>query len=203
MTHRDRLLRLLLERSFRLGDFVLASGARSRYYIDARTATTHAEGQFLIGELGLELLRGAGLRPAAVGGLTMGADPVAYAIAHASWRAREGGGGGDEGEPIHAFTVRKEPKAHGTGRRIEGCFTPGNRVVVIEDVITSGGSALRACAAVEEEGGEVLSVLALVDREAGGREAIEARGYPVWALFRASELLAEAGGGGAASPERG
>ncbi|MGI9179159.1 MAG: orotate phosphoribosyltransferase [Longimicrobiaceae bacterium] len=196
MTERDRLLQLLIERSFRLGDFVLASGARSRYYIDGRTTTTHAEGQFLIGRLGLALLRGAGLRPEAIGGLTMGADPVSYAIAHASWLA---------GEPIHAFTVRKEPKAHGTGRRIEGCFAPGDRVVVVEDVITSGGSALRACEAVRAEEGEVLAVLALVDRESGGREAIEAVGYPVLSLYRVSELLAaaEEGGAGAAAPETG
>lgn len=196
MTERDRLLQLLLERSFRLGDFVLASGARSRYYIDGRTTTTHAEGQFLIGRLGLAVLRGVGLRPEVIGGLTMGADPVSYAIAHASWLA---------GEPIHAFTVRKEPKAHGTGRWIEGCFAPGARVVVVEDVITSGGSALRACDAVRAEEGEVLAVLALVDREAGGREAIEAAGYPVLSLFGVSELLAaaEGGGAGAAAPETG
>ncbi|HEX2092893.1 MAG TPA: orotate phosphoribosyltransferase, partial [Longimicrobiaceae bacterium] len=152
MTERERLLRLLLERSFRLGDFVLASGARSRYYIDCRTTTTHAEGQFLVGRLGLELLGGVSPAPEAVGGLTMGADPVAYAIAHASCIA---------GRPVHAFSVRKEPKAHGTGKRIEGCFAPGQRVVVVEDVITSGGSALRACEAVRAEGGEVLAVLAL------------------------------------------
>ncbi|HEV2149688.1 MAG TPA: orotate phosphoribosyltransferase [Longimicrobiaceae bacterium] len=184
MTDRDRLLRLLVERSLRLGDFVLASGARSRYYIDCRTTTTHAEGQYLVGRLGLELLDGAGLAPATVGGLTMGADPVAYAVAHASWIA---------GRPVHAFSVRKEAKEHGTGKRIEGCFAAGDPVVVVEDVITSGGSALRACDAVRQAGGAVLGVLALVDREGGGREAIEAAGYPVHALFRVSELLAEAG----------
>ncbi|HYJ78634.1 MAG TPA: orotate phosphoribosyltransferase, partial [Longimicrobiaceae bacterium] len=156
---RERLLRLLLERSFRVGDFVLSSGARSRYYVDARTTTTHAEGQALLGRLGLAALRDAGLRPDAIGGLTMGADPVAYAVAHASWLA---------GDPVHAFTVRKEPKAHGTGRRVEGCFAAGDRVVVVEDVITTGGSALKAVAAVEAEGGTVLAVLAVVDREEGG-----------------------------------
>ncbi|MBV9774235.1 MAG: orotate phosphoribosyltransferase [Gemmatimonadetes bacterium] len=185
MSERDRLLGLLLERSFRLGDFVLASGARSRYYIDCRTTTTHAEGQFLVGRLGFALLEEAGPTPDAVGGLTMGADPVAYAVAHASWIA---------GRPVHAFSVRKEPKAHGTGKRIEGCFTEGSRVVVVEDVITSGGSALKACEAVRAEGGEVLAVLALVDRESGGTEAIEAAGYPVRSLFRVSELLARAEG---------
>jgi orotate phosphoribosyltransferase len=184
MTGRDRLLALLLERSFRTGDFVLASGERSGYYVDCRTTTTHAEGQALVGRLGLELLRASGLRPDAVGGLTMGADPVAYAVAHASWLA---------GDPVHAFSVRKEPKAHGTGKRVEGCFAAGDRVVVVEDVVTSGGSALRACEAVEAEGGMVLGVLALVDREQGGRAAIEARGHSVHVLFTVGELLAASG----------
>jgi orotate phosphoribosyltransferase len=188
---RDRLLALLLERSFRLGDFVLASGARSRFYIDCRTTTMSAEGQFLVGQLGWELLKASGLEPDAIGGLTMGADPVAYAIAYTSWLA---------GEPVNAFSVRKEAKSHGTGRRVEGCFRPGDRVVVIEDVITSGGSALRACEAVEAEGGTVLGVLALVDREGEGRRAIEDAGYRVLSLVRVSELL-EAAEGGSAEPE--
>jgi orotate phosphoribosyltransferase len=182
MAHRDRLQELLRERSLKRGDFVLASGARSSYYVDCRTTTTHAEGQFLVGQLGWELLVASGLRPAAVGGLTMGADPVSYAIAYTSWLA---------GDPVHAFSVRKQAKEHGTGKRIEGCFVPGAEVVVIEDVITSGGSALQACEAVEGEGGRVLGVLAVLDRESGGREAIEQRGYRVLTLFRISELLAE------------
>lgn len=183
---RERLLVLLAERSIRLGDFVLASGARSSYYIDCRATLTHAEGQALAGRLGLERLRAEGLGPASVGGLTMGADPLAYAIAHASWLDRAAGA------PVHAFSVRKEPKAHGTGRRIEGSFAEGDAVVVIEDVITSGGSALRACEAVAAEGGRVLAVLALVDREAGGRAAIEAAGHAVHCLYGVSELLAVA-----------
>jgi orotate phosphoribosyltransferase len=184
VSERERLLELLLERSFRVGDFVLSSGLRSRYYVDCRTTTTHAEGQALIGRLGLAALREAGLAPHAVGGLTLGADPVAYAIAHAGWLA---------GDPVNAFTVRKEPKAHGTGKRVEGCFAAGDRVVVVEDVVTTGGSALKAAQAVEAEGGTVLAVLALVDREEGGREAIERAGYPVHALYRVAELLAAAG----------
>jgi orotate phosphoribosyltransferase len=182
MSDRARLIRLLLERSIRRGDFVLASGARSSYYVDCRTTTTSAEGQFLVGQLGWELLRASGLEPDAIGGLTMGADPVAYAIAHTSWIA---------GSPVDAFSVRKQPKEHGTGRRIEGNFEAGSRVVVIEDVITSGGSALQACAAIEAEGGEVTGVLAIIDRESGGREAIEAKGYRVITLFRVSELLSD------------
>jgi orotate phosphoribosyltransferase len=185
VSDRDRLRALLLERSFRTGDFVLASGARSSYYIDCRTTTTHAEGQALVGRMGLALLREAGLAPDAVGGLTMGADPVAYAIAHASWLA---------GDPVNAFSVRKQPKDHGTGKRVEGCFQAGDRVVVVEDVVTSGKSALQACDAIEAEGGSVLAVIALVDREGGGREAVEARGYPVHTIFAVGELLEAAAG---------
>jgi orotate phosphoribosyltransferase len=188
---RERLIALLLERSFRVGDFVLASGARSSYYVDARTTTTHAEGQAVVGRLGLAAIRDAGLRPAAVGGLTLGADPVAYAIAHASWIA---------GDPVNAFTVRKEPKAHGTGKRVEGCFAAGDEVVVIEDTVTTGGSAIRAIHAVEAEGGRVLAVLALVDREEGGREAIERAGYRVHTLVRVSDLLARSNAQGGGDP---
>lgn len=179
---RGRLKDLLLERSVRRGDFVLASGARSTVYVDCRTTTMHAEGQFLVGQLGWELLRAGGLHPASVGGLTMGADPVAYAIAHASWIA---------GEPVNAFSVRKQPKDHGTGRRVEGCFESGDPVVVIEDVVTSGGSALQACEAVVAEGGVVLAVLAVLDRETGGRERIEEAGYPLVSIFRISEIVPE------------
>ena len=180
MAQRERLRELLLERSVQRGDFVLSSGARSSYYVDCRTTTTHAEGQFLVGQLGWELIRAAGLEPVAIGGLTMGADPVAYAIEYTSWIA---------GAPVHAFSVRKQPKEHGTGRRIEGSFRSGDQVVVIEDVITSGGSALQACDVVEAEGGRVLAVFSVIDRESGGREAIESRGYPVLTLFRIAELL--------------
>ncbi len=184
---RDRLLALLVERSFRVGDFVLSSGARSRYYVDARTTTTHAEGQAVVGRLGLAAIREAGLRPASVGGMTLGADPVAYAIAHASWLA---------GDPVNAFTVRKEPKTHGTGKRVEGCFVAGDEVVMIEDTVTTGASTLKAIQAVEAEGGTVLAVLALIDREEGGRDAIEQAGYRVLTLVRVSELMARMENGG-------
>jgi orotate phosphoribosyltransferase len=122
----------------------------------------------------------------AVGGLTLGADPISYAIAHTSALAAERG----EGELVRAFTVRKEPKQHGTGKLIEGPFVRGDRVVVVEDVITTGGSALRAVEAVKAAGGHVVGVLALVDREEGGREAIEAAGLAVISLVPASALLA-------------
>jgi orotate phosphoribosyltransferase len=140
----------------------------------------HAEGLARIGALGLASIREAGWVADAVGGLTLGADPVAYAIAAASWASPP---------PLHGFSVRKAAKAHGTGRRIEGCFEPGARVVVVEDVITTGASALEAAGAVRAEGGSVSGVLAVVDREEGGREAIETAGLAVRALFRVSELL--------------
>jgi orotate phosphoribosyltransferase len=175
----DRLRQLLLERSVRHGDFVLASGQLSSFYIDCRLTTMSAEGQILIGRLGLAAIRGAGWAPSGVGGLTMGADPVAYAIAAASWTG---------GPAIDAFSVRKDAKEHGMGRAIEGNFRPGDPVVVIEDVITSGGSARKAIEALTAAGGQVLGVLAVVDREQGGRKALEADGVRVLSLTTASLL---------------
>jgi orotate phosphoribosyltransferase len=138
------------------------------------------DGLALIGPLGLEAMRDRGWTADSVGGLTLGADPIACAISYAS-------AGSDT--PVRAFTVRKEPKSHGTGKLIEGPFRPGDRVVVIEDTITTGGSARRAVDAVRAAGGNVLGVLALVDREEGGREALEADGLLVVALTRAAEIV--------------
>lgn len=177
-TH-DALVALLRERSVRFGDFVLASGARSTYYVDCRLSTMSAAGQALIGPLALAAIRAAGWAPRSIGGLTMGADPVSYAIARASV---------DAAPIIDAFSVRKAAKEHGTGRQIEGNFASGDAVVVIEDVITSGGSALTAIETIRAAGGTVIGVLAVVDREAGGRERIAASGVPVIALVSATEL---------------
>ena len=176
---REALRDLLRARSVRTGDFVLASGARSSYYIDARLTTMSGRGQLLIGRLGLAELDARGWQPAPVGGLTLGADPVAYAIAHAAAAA---------GRPLEAFTVRKEAKSHGTGRVIEGNLGDGMDVVVVEDVITSGESALRAATAVAAAGARVLGILAVVDRDEGGRSRIEAAGYEAASLFRAADL---------------
>lgn len=174
------LHRLLAERSARRGQFTLASGRTSNFYVDARLTAMSPDGLALIGPLGLHAIAGAGWRPDSVGGLTLGADPISYAISYAS---------ATSARPVRAFTVRKEPKAHGTGKVIEGPFRGGDRVVLIEDVITTGGSALRAAAAVRQAGGEILGVLALVDREEGGREALEADGLSVRSLATASDLL--------------
>lgn len=179
MTDRKALERLLLNRSVQRGDFVLTSGQRSSYYIDCRLSTMSAEGMALIGRMGLDAIRRAGWKPDSIGGLTMGADPVAYAIAAASF---------DTDTPVDAFSVRKEAKGHGTGRLIEGNFKRGHAVVVVEDVITSGGSARRAAATIEDAGGKVLGVLAVVDREEGGKDALEHEGRRVVTLTTASGL---------------
>lgn len=181
MDHGTRLLDLLAQRSARRGTFTLASGRQSDLYIDCRLTTMHPEGLSLIGPLGLHAVGERGWHPDSVGGLTLGADPVSYAIAYASQLA---------GMPTRAFTVRKEAKTHGTGKLIEGAFLAGDRVVVIEDVITTGGSALKAVDAVRAAGGNVVGVLAVVDRQEGGREALEAAGLEVASLALASEIVA-------------
>ena len=182
----DQLTHMLATRSAKRGQFVLASGRESTLYIDARLTTMSPDGLALVGPLGLAAIRDAGWAVESVGGLTLGADPVSYAISYASALA---------GDPVRVFTVRKEAKAHGTGRRIEGSFREGDRVVVIEDVITTGGSALNAVRAVRAAGGTAVGVLALVDREEGGREALEAEGLAVRSLVGAGAILARLGPG--------
>jgi orotate phosphoribosyltransferase len=172
-TSTEALKRLLAERSVKRGSFTLASGKQSDIYIDARLTTMSPDGMVLIGTLGLAAISERNWLPDSIGGLTMGADPVAFSISHTSAL---------KGAPIRAFSVRKEAKSHGTGNRIEGPFQKGDRVVVIEDVITTGKSALEAIDAIENAGGNLLGVLSVVDRQDGGREAIGARGYDVISL---------------------
>jgi orotate phosphoribosyltransferase len=181
---RDSLKDLILQRSVRRGDFVLASGRRSSFYIDARLTTMSGDGLAVIGDLGLDRLAARGWTPRAVGGLTLGADPIAYALALTAKR---------RGQILDAFTVRKQPKDHGTAKRIEGCFAAGDSVVVVEDVLTTGGSARDAIRAVETESGHVLGVLAVVDRQEGGREALERAGYVVETFLTVSDLGLSAG----------
>ena len=186
---KDELEQLLIERSVTLGDFTLASGARSDYYIDARRTTMSARGQRLIGSVGLEAIRGAGLEATHVGGLTLGADPVAYAIAHRSAL--------DDGPILDAFTVRKEPKAHGTGQQVEGGLPAGARCVLVEDTMTTGKSSLKALEAIRAIGAEVIAVLTIVDRSAGAEELWAELGIPLYSLFTGAELVESAKARGA------
>ena len=180
MTDHDLLVALLAERSSKKGHFVLASGRESEFYIDARLTTMSPDGLAVIGRLGLLVLQQSGWQVDEVGGLTLGADPIAYAISHASAESKQ---------PMRAFTVRKEAKTHGTGKLIEGPFRKGDRVAIVEDVITTGGSALRAIDAVRTAGGTVSGVLAAIDREEGGRVALESAGIQVIALTTASQIM--------------
>lgn len=180
MTGHTALIRLLAERSAKQGQFTLASGKQSTFYIDARLTTMSPEGLSIIGPLGVATIRRIGWHVDAIGGLTLGADPISYAISYAS---------AVSDHPLRAFTVRKEVKAHGTGRLIEGPLRPGDRVVVIEDVITTGDSALRAIEAVRNAKASVSGLMALVDREEGGRQAIEKAGIAVVSLVTADEII--------------
>lgn len=175
------LKQLLIERSVRTGDFILASGKPSSFYIDARMTTMSPEGLAMIGPLSLDLIKSKGWRPDSVGGLTLGADPVAFSISRASI---------EHPPQIRAFTVRKQAKAHGTGNLIEGPFQPDDRVVVVEDVITTGKSALQAIDAVLHAGAKILGVLAVVNRNEGGVEAVQQRGFEVVSLVRIKDLVA-------------
>ena len=189
--HAQQLLSLLARTSFRLGQFKLSSGGTSDYYIDCRTTTLHAEGGRLTGHAILELLEANRIDAEAVGGLTMGADPIVSNVATASaWRAQS-----NPGAPLlHGFLVRKAEKAHGTGRRIEGFCREGACVVVVDDVCTTGTSTINAIEAAQEAGMTVAAVVCLVEREeAEGRPAVEAaaKGAPFLRLFTANEVRAE------------
>jgi orotate phosphoribosyltransferase len=167
---RDELLELLATRSFRLGEFTLSSGGKSDYYIDCRTTTLNAYGAELTGRVFLELIQQQGWQPQAVGGLTLGADPIVVATSVISSQA---------GAPIHGFLVRKAEKAHGMGRRVEGFQEKGARVVIVDDVCTTGGSTIQAIEAAREFGFNIAGVACLVERlEAGGRPAVEKAAAP-------------------------
>lgn len=185
-TAREQLKEILLAKSVRTGEFTLASGKTSDLYIDCRVTTMDPCGALLVGEVGwsaaLEYLDAQGIKVDAIGGMTLGADPVSLAV------GMEAAGKNPE-RGLQVFTVRKEPKGHGRGKRIEGNFKDGNTIIVVDDVITTGGSTLKAIEAIEAEGGKIAFALVLVDREEGGRQAIEARGIPVVPLFTRSELL--------------
>lgn len=177
---RAELHALVATRAFRYGDFVLTSGRRSDYYVDGKQVTLDGRGLYLVARLALQRCRE--LQVDAVGGLTLGADPIAGAVAALS---------GATERPIAAFIVRKQAKEHGTGRSIEGPpLQPGARVVLVDDTLTTGGSFLIARDRVVEAGAQVVEAFCVVDREEGGREALEGAGIPVFALFARSEFPA-------------
>ncbi|MGB7547423.1 MAG: orotate phosphoribosyltransferase [Terracidiphilus sp.] len=190
-THAQQLLALLARLSFRLGQFKLSSGGTSDYYIDCRTTTLHAEGGRLTGEAILDLLNGHAIDAEAVGGLTLGADPIVSNVATASaWRAQSN----PNAPLLHGFLVRKAEKAHGTGRRIEGFCREGARVVIVDDVCTTGASTIAALEAAREAGMTVAAVVCIVEREeANGRPAVEAAaaGAAFLRLFSATDVRAE------------
>ncbi len=177
---RERLRQLLQERSLLFGEFTLASGRKSRYYFDSKRTTLLAEGAYLAARLVLDLLREKGVQADAIGGPALGADPIVCPVAALSHL---------EGRPLRAFIVRKEAKEHGSGRGIEGDLAPGSRVVIVDDVVTTAGSTLRAIRAAEDAGHQVVAVVCLVDREEGGAERLSA--YPFYPLFRRSEIFGE------------
>jgi orotate phosphoribosyltransferase len=178
---RQELLRLLAEKSFRLGEFKLSAGGTSDYYVDCRTTTLDARGAQLTGQAFWDEIRHRGWRPEAIGGLTLGADPIVVAAAVVS------------GE-LNGFLVRKADKQHGTGRRIEGFQRKGARVLIVDDVCTTGASTVQAIEVAREFGFDIVGVMCLVEREeAGGRREVEraAAPAPFVTIFTASEVRAE------------
>ncbi len=176
-----RLLSLLRTHSFERRAVTLASGRPSNFYVDCKRTSLMAEGHWLVGRLLLDRIVRQDPTVEAVGGLTLGADPIASAVAMASWLAAR---------PLQGFLVRKEVKGHGTGRWIEGpALQAGTRVAIVEDVVTTGGSGLLACEKAEEAGLVVAGVYALVDRLEGGREAVEARGYHLDTLYTRRDFM--------------
>jgi orotate phosphoribosyltransferase len=177
---RQELAEILRTNSLRVGDFVLSSGKKAEYYLDCRMTTLHPRGALLIARLILQKIRQLRIQADAIGGLTLGADPIAAAVAVVSEL---------EGAPLRAFIVRKEAKKHGMQRFIEGWDgLPGSRVVIVDDVCTTGDSILKACEKAEEAGYSVAATFCVVDREEGGTEAITRR-YPFYPLFTAKELV--------------
>jgi orotate phosphoribosyltransferase len=183
---KSELLRLLRSKSVSHGDFVLASGGHSKYYVDCKLTTLDSKGAWLVGQAMHNLIRSAekslNKRIVGVGGLTMGADPISLAVGMISYQI-------DNHKPWKTFSVRKTQKSHGQSKLIEGNFDEGDHVAIIDDVITKGESTLKAIEAVVQAGGRIAFVAVLVDREEGGRQKIEAQGYQVFPLFNKEDLL--------------
>ncbi|WP_136513595.1 orotate phosphoribosyltransferase [Geomonas edaphica] len=182
MSEKERLKKIIIELSYEKRNVTLASGRQSDFYFDGKQTTLHPEGGYLTGKLFFDAIKDVeGVE--GVGGLTLGADPIATSTSVVSFL---------EGKPVPAFIIRKEPKGHGTGAWLEGRknLKPGSKVVIVEDVVTSGGSSIKAIKRAEEEGLKVLGVVTLVDREEGGRENIESEGYWLKSIFTKAEILA-------------
>lgn len=177
-SEREQLLALIGELAVVHGTVTLSSGIEADHYVDLRRITLDHRSAPLVGRVMLDLLRDNDIEADAVGGLTLGADPVAVAVMHAA----------AAGQPLDAFVVRKEGKAHGLQRRIEGPDVAGRRVVAVEDTSTTGGSVLTAVDALVDAGADVVAVAVIVDRGTGAREAVEARGLRYLAAFSSSEL---------------
>ena len=182
MDEKQRLKDILLEKSYRKGTFTLTSGKSSDFYVDGKQTTLDAEGSYLCGKLLFKLIQQEPEPIGAVGGMTLGADPLVTAVSVVSFL---------EGAPIPAFIVRKEAKGHGTGNYIEGLknMKPGSRVALVEDVVTTGGTLLKVIERVEDAGFEVGLVVTIVERQEGGAEMLADKGYPLKALFTREELL--------------
>lgn len=182
MDDRQRLKEILLEKSYRQGTFKLSSGKESDFYIDGKQTTLSAEGGYLCGKLIFEIIKSHPTPITAVGGMTLGADPLVTAASIVSHL---------EKTPIPAFIVRKESKGHGTGQYIEGLsnLQPGSAVALIEDVVTTGGTLIKVIERVEAQGFQVGLIITVVDRQEGGAEALSAAGYPMKAIFTRAELL--------------
>ncbi|PYI97632.1 MAG: orotate phosphoribosyltransferase [Verrucomicrobia bacterium] len=185
LTPKEQLLEILKEKSVCRGAFTLASGAQSDFYVDAKLTTSDPRAALLVGSVGWELVkettRAGIIHVDSIGGLTMGADWMALSIGIAAHLE-------DLQAALRVFSVRKSAKEHGRLKRIEGNFSPGDSVVVVDDVITTGGSTIQAIDAIEEAGGRIAFVIALVDRQEGGRENIEKRGHKVVPIFTRAEL---------------
>ncbi|MFC1477551.1 orotate phosphoribosyltransferase [candidate division KSB1 bacterium] len=177
---RQRLLEVLRERSVAYGDFTLASGLKSKYYVDGKMTTFDGEGALLIGKVMLHMIKDLPGPIDSAGGPTMGADPIVAGIGVAAHL---------QGDSIRCFAVRKKTKEHGRQKLIEGNFKKGDRVVIVEDVITTGGSIFQAIEAVESEGGTIEAVFVIVDRLQGGRENLAEKGYALHSLFTIDEIL--------------
>ncbi len=181
---RDELKKIVCQVSYEEREVTLASGRKSTFYFDGKQTTLHPRGAVLVGKAFFDELKHFPGPIDGVGGLTMGADPIATALSMTSSLV---------GDPIPAFIIRKEPKGHGTGQWLEGRknLVPGARVIIVEDVLTTGGSALKAVERAREEGLEVVGIITLVDREEGGREAVETQGITLRSIFTKSEVVGD------------